>query len=159
MSQRIVVMCDVHQARDEDAPGRPYEVAVGGRTIVVDLCDACAKPLVDLFGELLEVGREESAPARRGRRPAPPTATATGAAGAGEVCPICHRRYQHRGSLRSHLRGVHDTTYATATGTATEFVCAVCGDAFSSAAALGVHTKTHRATPGGEPRGGVPVDR
>jgi len=115
MSQRIMTFCDVHGARDEDVPGRPFHVAVGvdgpapaSATVIVDLCDVCAKPLEDLFVELREVGRERGR--TRGHRRTRGTAATYAANDAGEyLCPVadCDRSFGSAQGVSTHVTRSH----------------------------------------------------
>lgn len=114
MSQRIVVFCDVHQARDEDVSGKSYDLALrsaGGSFAfaTVDLCEVCAKPLLDVFTELVEVGREfeDAIPRplkpknrRGGRQSIPHTVD-------NRTCDVCGFISASREGMLSHERANH----------------------------------------------------
>jgi uncharacterized C2H2 Zn-finger protein len=134
MSQRIVVVCDVHQSRDEDAPGRPYDLMLrepGGtfRMLTVDLCEVCAKPVLDVFADVVEVGREFDGELPRGGKPPTP-------------CPVCGKQYANRGSLRSHVERVHGESVTSATGQSEGLACPHCERTFARSQGLAAHVRS-----------------
>jgi len=138
MSQRIVTLCDAHQSRDEDVPGVPYDFALrsnGGRFTfaTVDLCEACAKPLVDVIAELTEVGREFDGEVpggesgrKRGRTPIPETEE-------NRTCPDCGLISKSRNASMTHRRVRHRESMGG------PFVCEDCGDGFATPQGRGAH--------------------
>ena len=77
MAQRIVTVCDAHQAREEEAAGAPWQVSVLApgeskpTTWEVDLCPEDGKPLEDLAEMLRLIGRQTEGPKRRNGASAP----------------------------------------------------------------------------------------
>lgn len=150
MSQKIVTLCDIHQNRDDvETTGETYDLALrapGGsfRFLTIDLCPVCAKAPLDLVAEVAEWGREFDGPTplpsppRRGR---PPKESDTSV-----VCPICQNTYQHKASMRSHVRNVHGMSLAEAEGeTPTFLTCPDCGDKFTGNQGLASHRRSqHR---------------
>jgi hypothetical protein len=71
MSQKIVTLCDAHQAHDEERPGLSWEVtllapgATKATTWAVDLCEDDGKTLEDLATMLTAVGRVTDGPRKR----------------------------------------------------------------------------------------------
>jgi hypothetical protein len=146
MSQRIVTLCDMHGARDEDQPGSPYDLAirVGGKRfefVTVDLCESCAKGLVDVFAEISQVGRPfdgdpTEAVAKRakhgvGRRPLETN------------CPECGHDAPTRSALRSHVTSAHGQTIGELEGSE-KSECPECHREFAGRAALGSHMRVHQ---------------
>jgi len=143
MSQRIVIFCDAHQARDEDVPGKSYDVAlrpVAGmfEFVTVDLCDSCAKPLLDVFAEASELGRvfEGDVPGgvstKRQRRPPKTTS-----------CPVCGHAFAHRGSLRQHTRTVHGKSInELEDSTMDVFTCPHCEGKYERPQGLSAHIRS-----------------
>lgn len=161
MSQRIAVDCDVHGARDETEPGRQYDIALrtSGEPFVfvtVDLCDVCNKPLLDLFDQLREVGREFDGEVPgvktraktgkpRGPKPIPEDPLVEKSAGKNSVapratdtvenrtCPDCGFVSTSRKAATTHLRVQHGKSAGG------EFVCPDCGDGFATPQGRGAH--------------------
>ena len=138
MSQRIVIFCDVHQARDEDVPGKSYDLALrpvaGSFTFAtVDLCDACAKPLLDVFAEMVEAGREfvgeVSTGKALGRPPKPKT------------CPVCSQEFANRGSVSAHVRNVHGTSLSEIEGRSDGLPCPHCDQRLAKPQGLAAHIR------------------
>lgn len=123
MAQRIVTTCDVHAARDEDAPGLTWSVAMGppgGKvtTYEIDLCPDDGKGLADLLDMVAELGRKVDGPGRPRKAPAAQQAAAGSAGGQAAAakareggpypCPDCDREFatpQGRGAHRSRAHG------------------------------------------------------
>lgn len=161
MAQKIVTTCDVHAARDEDAPGRPWTVTIQGpgdrqTAYVVDLCDDDSKALVELRDMVAELGRQlpSSAAARRppGLRqhdtPTPGveirgiTADSQGR----WPCPACGKSSKTWAALRDHVRRNHHTTVASLIEgeDVRTWACPECGDEFTTPQGRGAHRKkTH----------------
>lgn len=159
MSQKIVFLCDMHQARDEEVPGRPYDVAVragggGFRFVTVDLCDVCAKPLADVLADAMEHGRpfngtpptppgSKASGARK--RPSPVADRVTRAPDGRVVCPVCGDPFKNVDSLQVHVRASHDMTLREALEAGPEVApapaldCPVCGRSFDTTRGLGQH--------------------
>lgn len=152
MSQRIVIFCDVHQSRDEDVPGKSYDLALrpnaGTFTFAtVDLCDACAKPLLDVFGEMVEVGREfDGNPLEL--RPGKAKSSPVGRPAKSTTCPACGHAFGSRGSLRAHARDVHGKTVAELEqGDAADVhTCPHCGGVYERSQGLAAHVRAAHPT-------------
>jgi len=176
MSQKIVTLCDIHQQRDEEVPGRPFDVVArvdggGFRFVTIDLCESCAKPLVDMVDGFAELGREYTGavprpPKRRSRATSVARASRPDAGTRGPlpveypieetddgrvVCPTCGTTAANKSSLRSHLRNRHGQTMSAAYGREDDaaFVCPVCADRFDGATGLSSHIRAtgHRTPP------------
>ena len=146
MSQRIAIDCDVCQARGEQSPGQPIDIAVrvaGGafRFFTIDVCADHAKPIQDVLSEVAEQGRAFEGDIARtigksnpqGRKPEP----------GDNACPHCGKSYRTRTSLGAHLRNVHSSSLAEEFGEAPapKTPCPVCGDPFA-AQGLTSHLRT-----------------
>jgi len=163
MSQRIVTLCDAHQAVEEDVPGVTWEVTISepgqtrATTWQVDLCEGHGKTLADLAVMLGAVGRVTDGP-RRTRKPAaarestrttaaahtaphePPTA------GNGSLVPVpcpvdgCEAVPRNRVALANHLRANHDgMTMARAYGRPEPYECPDCDFRSARPQGLGAH--------------------
>lgn len=149
MSQRIAIDCDIHLLRDETVPGQPLDVAIrvpGGafRAFTIDVCEACAKPLQDVFAEVAEAGRPFDGDLAKaigsqktaGRKPNP----------GDHVCPHCGRTYATRESLGTHLRGQHNSGLTQEFGMnprPDDKECPECGQKFTPQG-LASHLRGHR---------------
>ena len=146
MSQRIVIFCDVHQSRDEDVPGKSYDLALrpnaeGFTFATVDLCDTCAKPLLDVFGELVEVGREFNG------EPSEVLKTSKrGRPGKSKRCPICGDNFASRGSMRTHVSSVHGQSISKIEGSSDGLACPHCRREFAKPQGLTAHIRTTHPT-------------
>jgi hypothetical protein len=134
MAQRIQTVCDVHQARDEEADGLTWTVAFtapGARsatTYEIDLCPDDAKGLSDVLDMVGDLGRRVDGPGRpraNGRASTPPresgargghAAIAAGKAAGPYTCTDCGRDNfatpQALGVHRARLHGVPGKTKA-----------------------------------------------
>lgn len=153
MAQRIQTLCDQHLARDEEVDGLTYSLTLrmpGSReqSFDVDLCDVCAKSLVELREWLAEQGRKSgtTTPLTRANRPVlPATPDSTD-----PKCPLCDfvtTQVDVRAAVNKHMRSAHDSSLDEAAGVALPYVCDKCDRGFSTKAALGAHrakAKEHR---------------
>jgi uncharacterized C2H2 Zn-finger protein len=113
MAQRIQVVCDVHQARDEDADGFTWSVSItppGGRPVAydVDLCEDDGKGLQDVLDFLAEVGRQVgSTRTAKAPRKAQAVTFQEVTSDGRPVCPQCGRVAKSQQGLRMHLTRTH----------------------------------------------------
>lgn len=143
MAQTILTLCDMHLDRGEEVPATSYDCAVRRQGdvfhfVTVDLCDACAKPLSDLWTELQEQGREfDDASA------AVLTAGKRRKMDAPMDCPVCGKTYSSKGSMRSHVANVHGKTLSEIEGkTGKEVTCDECGQTYAGNQGLSSHQRS-----------------
>lgn len=149
MSQRIVTLCDFHQARDEEVYGEPVDLAIrsnGGafKFLTVDLCESCRKSLDDVFAEVLEHGREfdgDPAKAVKAKRSGRPRSSEEE-----RTCSECQHVFSKPSALRLHLKDVHGigegvTVQPSEDG---KFHCPDCAREFDRPQALGAHRRVHK---------------
>jgi hypothetical protein len=163
MAQKIVTLCDAHQANDEEAAGTPWEVTLRGpgltkgATWEIDLCEQDGKTLTDLAVMLDAVGRRTAgkAPATAARTTTGPRAhtARTGTPRGHEVptnpdgsatCPVpgCGKVPSSRSALASHLRSNHDNmTLAEAYGWPMPYECPECGKRSDRPQGLAAHRR------------------
>lgn len=155
MAQRIQTLCDQHLARDEEVDGMTYALSLrmpAGReqSYEVDLCDVCAKAIVELRDWLADAGRKSGQPAMvrssRAKADAPGAASAAVVAAAGasnaSKCPLCDfttSQTKPRHAVNKHMREQHDTSLDEVSGVPLPFKCDKCSAAFKTAPALGTH--------------------
>lgn len=161
MAQEIVIKtwCDSHATKDEHEPATQYDVVIRRlgdpfAFVSVDLCEACAKPLGDLLGELVEVGRPfdaatlaqvqagASKPARKAAAARVVHTSGAQPLTAGKYqCPACEHAYTTKGILQKHVREAHGTTLGELLGESLDFPCEVdgCERAFTTIQGLAVH--------------------
>lgn len=150
MAQVISVICDGSIHEGQEVPGRAYSLGVqvpGGSPwewVAIDLCDDCAKPLLDLTTELVDLGRP-------GGRPAEGSPSSTGPV----TCSICGGIHKNRASLGAHYRTQHGKTLGEVeggpatkdgprAGTQVPLTCPECGGTYRGPQGLGSHrARTH----------------
>lgn len=148
MAQRIVLVCDQHQAEDQgDVPGVTWRIGVqvpGGRFQVydVDSCAEHAKPFLDLAQFLSDLGRPVKG---KGTTQARDRAGDQGEPEADRTCPTCGFVSVNRTAMRTHLRSAHDQSLAEATGGQGQALdCPECGRTFDAPQGLAAHRRrTH----------------
>lgn len=163
MAQQVVTWCDRHMARDETVPGRPVTLSIDGtRPMAIDLCEPCAKELLEPIESLLaDVGRAVELP-RAKRGPGRPSMSGLPASDVVVACPLCAEEKRTttmlRASMRSHMQSEHDTTLAAVEakrgealdGTPLPFSCTVCSPAerFGTPQGLGAHQRARHGIVG-----------
>lgn len=136
MAKQIVILCDNHTRRGEDASGSSLRIAVNGSEVEVDLCDECRAEIVaPLEAFLAEYGQpiKDAAPTKP------------------YECPTCHRTYKSPTGLRGHIKDKHPETSVTVSAVGgpapvatevpadTPHVCPTCGKKFGTPQGVGAH--------------------
>jgi hypothetical protein len=118
MAQRIVTVCDVHQAHDAEAEGFTWTVSIaapGAKAVTydVDLCGDDGKGLQDVLDFLADMGRPASGvrPSRTPRKASQDLPTETTNDGR-PVCAQCGKVAKSMQGLRMHLTRSHGGTDA-----------------------------------------------
>ena len=144
MAQKIVLVCDQHQAEGEpDVAAVTWRLGVqvpGGRFQVfdVDSCPDHAKPFVELAQYLGDVGR----PVKGSHLQTRDRSGDQGEPEAERTCPTCGFVSVNRTAMRSHLRAQHDQSLAEATGDAgTKLGCPECDRTFDAPQGLAAHRR------------------
>jgi hypothetical protein len=113
MAQRIVTVCDVHQAHDAEAEGFTWTVSIaapGAKAVTydVDLCGDDGKGLQDVLDFLADVGRQADGvrPSRTPRKASQEVTEGT------TVCDLCGKVAQSPRGLRMHRTRSHAGTGA-----------------------------------------------
>ena len=160
MAQKIVTLCDPHQANDEEVPGAPWVVTMQGpedsrpTTWAIDLCEDDGKTLRDLAAMLGAVGRVTEGP-RRGM----PTAARKAAREAAQAhrapedqrgvpCPLedCDSVLANESSRAAHMRQQHGMSIAAALGQPEPYGCPDCDFRSARPQGLGAHRRAVHGT-------------
>lgn len=151
MAQRIVLVCDQHQAENqEDVPAVTWRIGVqvpGGRfaTYDVDACPDHAKPFLELAQYLSDVGR----PVKGSHLQARDRSGDQGEPEADRTCPTCGFVSVNRTAMRTHLRAQHNQSLAEAQGTAVEGLeCPECHRSFDAPQGLAAHRRRSHGVAG-----------
>ena len=155
MVQVIETYCDQCAERGENIPAEVYGAAISlpgqkPEAHETDLCEQCAKPLLDLLEELRDKGRpvkrRKSGPAAKPRAAVaavagPEESAQSGGPASALACPVagCEFVGTSAKQLSGHVRRHHDTTLAEARGDALPYRCDVCGRGFARPQSVALH--------------------
>lgn len=137
MAKQLItrIWCDNSAAHaEEEAPeGESHVLKVDGMEAELDLCESCAKTLLDPLHELLRQAGQPLAPS--------PMKKPQEAAQEPSVKPWlceCGKRYKSRSSLHSHRRTAHDGVHLQRSADGL-FHCEACERAFTTPQGYGRH--------------------
>lgn len=146
MAKQIVAWCDAHLSRDEQVPGEPVRVTLNsGLPLEVDLCEPCAKELVEPLSQFLEAHGQP---------------VKTNPAEGGVTCAACGKSYKQPASLRRHMREVHEDPALLPAPDGRSVVvpdgypCPDCDRTFDRPQALGRHRSHQHGYVGTKGKGG-----
>jgi len=159
MATLIIHVCDQHAAAGEEVEAQGWSFSItppGERTksFDVDLCEQCAKGLVDLVAHFDDIARRSAGPSAKARPAATGRAGVTLDDPGAVACPECGQISANRASLGGHARRVHNTTLTELLGEEEKFQCLTCPaphPKFGSGTGFSAHRRNVHNIPAGTP--------
>jgi hypothetical protein len=137
--------CDVCLEAGTNTPGETVSVNVTGTPpFDVETCPEHGAALSAAVAALAALGRAPGKTAQPGKVRASKAAPSVsrGMSGPG-ACPECARPYKTAGSMRQHLRDVHDKSLADVGLAPARFTCETCGGKFDTPQGFAMHNRSH----------------